>query len=77
MGRESRHDEAKEASERARNEAAALPPDNGQRAGFDPRTGAVYGSGIGAGGGQSGEDLDQDTASGDGPVITGAGAGKR
>jgi hypothetical protein len=39
-----------------------LPPENGQRASFDPATGAVHGSGVGAGGGQEGEDMD------DGPI---------
>ncbi|TPG12173.1 hypothetical protein [Sphingomonas oligophenolica] len=43
-----------------------IPPDNGQRAWFDPKTGEVHGSGVGAGGGESGEDFDSDTASGDG-----------
>lgn len=44
--------------------------DNGRRASFDPRTGEVHGSGAGAGGGNPGEDLDQDSAGGDGPAIT-------
>lgn len=48
-----------------------LPPDNGRRASIDPRTGEVRGSGVGAGGGQPGEDLDQDAASGDGYPISG------
>lgn len=54
----------------------ALPPDNGRRASFDPATGAVRGSGVGAGGGQEGEDMESDTPGGDGPVITDAGTGK-
>lgn len=48
-----------------------LPPDNGRRASVDPRTGEVRGSGVGAGGGQPGEDLDQDAATGDGYPLTG------
>ncbi len=37
----------------------------GARAGFDPRTGEVHGSGSNAGGGgTAGEDYDQDTAAG-------------
>ena len=48
-----------------------LPRDNGARASVDPTTGEVRGSGVGAGGGQPGEDMDQDSATGDGPVITG------
>lgn len=46
-----------------------LPPDNGARAAVD-KNGEVRGSGVGTGGGQPGEDLDQDSATGDGPVIT-------
>jgi len=41
-----------------------IPPDNGKRAHFDPKTGEVRGSGVGAGGGSEGEDFDQDEASG-------------
>lgn len=48
-----------------------LPPDNGARATVDQATGAVSGSGMGAGGGQSGEDLSSDAASGDGYPVTG------
>ena len=51
-----------------------IPPDNGKRASVDPRTGEVHGSGIGAGGGQNGEDFDGDAASGDGPPPTGSAA---
>jgi hypothetical protein len=49
----------------------AIPPENGHRASFDPATGAVHGSGSGAGGGQPGEDFDSDAAAGDGYPITG------
>ncbi len=57
---------------------ADLPPDNGRRASFDPATGAVHGSGSGAGGGNPGEDFDSDPATGDGYPITGSeGIGKR
>ncbi|MGP7796218.1 hypothetical protein [Sphingomonas sp. CLY1604] len=51
---------------------ADIPPDNGRRASFDPRTGAVHGSGSGAGGGNPGEDFASDAAGGDGYPITGA-----
>jgi hypothetical protein len=53
-------------------ESADLPPDNGRRASFDPRTGEVHGSGSGAGGGHRGEDFDSDSASGDGYPFTGS-----
>ncbi|WP_375398553.1 hypothetical protein [uncultured Sphingomonas sp.] len=49
-----------------------IPPDNGKRASIDTRTGAVHGSGSGAGGGNPGEDFDQDAATGDGYQRTGA-----
>ena len=52
----------------------ALPPDNGRRATIDPDSGAVHGSGVGAGGGQPGEDFDSDSASGDGFPYTGKGS---
>ena len=53
-----------------------IPPDNGKRPSID-RTGEVHGSGVGAGGGQPGEDLDSDSASGDGyPANGGEGAAK-
>ena len=53
---------------------ADIPPDNGRRAGVDPATGEVRG----AGGGQPGEDLDGDAATGDGyPLTGGEGADKR
>lgn len=48
-----------------------LPPDNGQRASVDPRTGEVHGAGAGAGGGNPGEDLDSSSASGDAFPLTG------
>jgi hypothetical protein len=48
-----------------------MPPDNGMRASFDPRTGAVHGSGSGAGGGNPGEDFSSDAAAGDGYPKTG------
>lgn len=50
----------------------AMPPEAGRRASFDPVTGETRGSGTGAGGGNPGEDPDNDSAGGDGPVITGA-----
>ncbi|MDF0487630.1 hypothetical protein PX554_05770 [Sphingomonas sp. H39-1-10] len=50
---------------------AALPPDNGKRASYDPATGAARGSGAGAGGGNAGEDFDSDAATGDGFPQTG------
>lgn len=57
---------------------AEMPPDNGRHAGADPRTGEVHGSGIGAGGGQPGEDFSSDAATGDGyPLTGGEGADKR
>ncbi|MBW6526919.1 hypothetical protein KZ813_08730 [Sphingomonas sp. RHCKR7] len=49
----------------------ALPPENGRRASFDPATGAVHGSGAGAGGGNPGEDFDEDRSGGDGHPVTG------
>lgn len=52
-----------------------LPPDNGRRTGIDPKTGEVHGAGVGAGGGQAGEDLDQDAANGDGYPLTGGEGG--
>lgn len=51
-----------------------LPPEAGRRASFDPRTGEVHGSGMGAGGGNPGEDHDSDPAAGDGPPQTGKGS---
>lgn len=48
-----------------------LPPDNGRRASVDAATGEVHGAGIGAGGGQPGEDLSSDAATGDGYPLTG------
>ncbi|MBW6522898.1 PepSY domain-containing protein [Sphingomonas sp. RHCKR47] len=49
---------------------APVPPDNGQRASFDPATGAVYGSGSGAGGGNAGEAFDEDST-GESPTLSG------
>ncbi|MBN8808089.1 MAG: hypothetical protein J0I47_07610 [Sphingomonas sp.] len=51
-----------------------LPPEAGRRASFDPQTGEVHGSGMGAGGGNPGEDYDSDPATGDGPPQTGKGS---
>lgn len=45
-----------------------LPSDNGRRAAVDAATGEVRGSGVGAGGEQPGEDLDNDSTSGDGTL---------
>ncbi|HEX4694369.1 hypothetical protein [Sphingomonas sp.] len=53
---------------------ADLPPDAGKRASFDPQTGEVHGSGMGAGGGNPGEDYDSDPAAGDGFPQTGEGS---
>lgn len=47
-----------------------LPPENGKRASIDSKTGAVHGSGVGAGGGSPGEDFDNDSAAGDGTLPT-------
>lgn len=49
------------------------PPDAGRRASFDPKTGAVRGSGAGAGGGHAGEDPSEDRAGGAGAPLTGTG----
>jgi len=51
-----------------------FPPENGRRAFFDERTGAVHGSGAGAGGGNPGEDFASDPAAGDGFPQTGRGS---
>lgn len=51
-----------------------LPPENGRRAFFDQKTGAVHGSGAGAGGGNPGEDFASDAAAGDGYPQTGRGS---
>lgn len=51
----------------------AIPREDGRRAHVDQRTGAVHGSGAGAGGGQPGEDFDDDAAGGsgsEGPAVT-------
>lgn len=53
-----------------------LPPDAGQRASVDPRTGEVHGSGAGAGGGNPGEDFDSDASAGDGTLPTGKRSGQ-
>ena len=47
-----------------------LPADNGKRPSIDDR-GQVHGSGVGAGGGQPGEDMASDRATGDGYPLTG------
>ena len=60
------------ASDEAPDADTDLPPQNGRRASFDPRTGEVHGSGAGAGGGNPGEDFDSDSASGDGYPQTGS-----
>lgn len=52
-----------------------LPRDNGRPAGADPRTGEVRGSGVGAGGGQPGEDFDTGSDAGDGYPLTGGEGG--
>lgn len=72
-------DRAMKASAQGPAEAAApdddrLPPDNGRRAFFDEKTGAVHGSGAGAGGGNPGEDFASDSAAGDGYPHTGRGS---
>ena len=51
-----------------------FPPENGRRAWFDQRTGEVHGSGVGAGGGNPGEDFASDPAAGDGYPQTGRGS---
>lgn len=56
---------------RVTDDNAAMPPDNGKRASFDPVTGEVRGSGAGAGGGNPGEDFEEDRAGGDGQPLTG------
>lgn len=53
-----------------------FPPENGRRAFFDQHTGAVHGSGAGAGGGNPGEDFASDPAAGDGFPQTGRGSGQ-
>ncbi len=40
--------------------------ERGRRAGFDPASGEVHGSGASAGGGAPGEDYDSDSMAGDG-----------
>ncbi len=52
-----------------------IPPENGKRASIDSKTGAVHGSGVGAGGGSPGEDFDNDSATGNAPLPTGVKAG--
>ena len=47
-----------------------MPPESGRRSSVD-KAGQVHGSGVGAGGGQPGEDFDQDAATGDGYPLTG------
>lgn len=54
-----------------------LPRHNGARASVDPATGEVGGAGMGAGGGQAGEDLASEAAAGPGyPLTGGEGAAK-
>ncbi len=55
---------------------APVPPDNGQRASFDPTTGAVHGSGSGAGGGNPGEGFDEDSTGENAELSGGAAAGQ-
>jgi len=55
---------------------APVPPDNGQRASFDPATGAVHGSGSGAGGGSPGESFDEDSTGENADLSGGAAAGQ-
>ena len=55
-------------------EDGVMPPENGRRAFIDQKTGAVHGSGSGAGGGNPGEDFASDPAAGDGYPQTGKGA---
>lgn len=54
-----------------------LPPENGRRASFDEQTGEVHGSGMGAGGGNPGEDFTSDPAAGDGYPQTGRGSAEK
>lgn len=54
-----------------------FPSENGRRASFDERTGEVYGSGVGAGGGNRGEDYASDPAAGDGYPQTGRGSAEK
>lgn len=56
---------------------ARFPSENGRRASFDERTGEVYGSGVGAGGGNPGEDYASDPAAGDGYLQTGRGSAEK
>jgi hypothetical protein len=51
-----------------------LPPDNGRRASV-AADGSVRGSGVGAGGGSPGEDMDSSSASGDSNPVTGGEGG--
>jgi len=54
-----------------------FPSENGRRASFDERTGEVYGSRVGAGGGNRGEDYASDPAAGDGYPQTGRGSAEK
>lgn len=54
-----------------------FPSENGRRASFDERTGEVHGSGVGAGGGNPGEDFASDPAAGDGYPQTGHGSAEK
>lgn len=48
-------------------EHEAIPPEDGKRGWIDQKTGAVHGSGSGAGGGQPGEDFSADVGGSEGP----------
>ena len=52
-------------------EPGDLPPEAGDAARVDRRTGEVHGSGTGIGGGSPGEDYDSSGASGDSYPLTG------
>lgn len=65
---------AEGAKRRAKPADDRFPPENGHRASFDERTGEVRGSGVGAGGGNPGEDFASDPAAGDGYPQTGRGS---
>ena len=62
---------ATDAGGTSRPDEEGLPPDNGRPASADPATGEVRGSGSGIGGGNSGEDFDSATPSGDSYPVTG------
>jgi hypothetical protein len=54
-----------------------FPPENGRSGSFDEQTGEVHGSGVGAGGGNPGEDFASDPAAGDGYPQTGRGSAEK